>query len=815
MPASQTLKIKKTVQANHWNSYRAIVWTLLIFVLPPLLAVARFSESNGRQYGDVTNNLLQDVLESYPTPKPSFSLWVDHQVILSGISKHRYSYFDHLNNMETFMILFNWKMFSVVSFQLILYFFSTADFVMNIHAMEIAVNHLRYLIFFILSVGFSFLLVFATDGAGNITYQVIQNNILEWLESSVLHIGLKETGMEVYSVKELHPFTAGVTNPYFFEEHFRYIGEDVQFVCEYDVKGDPDVEPNFIRSWWNKNGSPVKISDRVVVNVTIQPTNISGNNFFPYGMRLFTIRNTLTINMIEQHDYGHYTCFYGNPIPMRIRVKPVFEKFEHSWETSSSPMSPSPQCDRQPQSSSQGETMSSHLSDFFAEFKLQPRRPNPQDLDVNVNVGGILITSFSYVTLADASDVSVEVTLLDISSTECCSVITKLYWIFFRGGGFVKLPQFRAAWSEDPNALGFTTWACICRTITKRHKATIYRKIFNSTLNLWEIVSIDHPASLVLHTTDNGSSFLQSLQFCDENNTFLCYFLDMILENRFYTVYSFDVVVLVFFVIYFGLIRVFHGWLKLYISIPTRKMCLRLFLDLPIQFEPVHGPQIKHLKRSDLPVKENNKPENVECQDYDIYISYIQESPFDRAVAEVFKKTLIDEGLMLFDPHSDILPGHPVLGSTQAAIHSSSRFVIFVSETYKEDHLKTLEFDAINDTIKSQGMNAKSRLLIVRLGQCQVDGLHRVPCISVPNTDMKSFQMDEFAIYRFKDWEKATRPVIKGESPTYCMWRDIRFYGYNWKTVVSLCLLGYLASHSFLFSSEENIIIPKEMTEIV
>ena len=181
----------------------------------------------------------------------------------------------------------------------------------------------------------------------------------------------------------------------------------------------------------------------------------------------------------------------------------------------------------------------------------------------------------------------------------------------------------------------------------------------------------------------------------------------MILENQFYTVYGFNVAIIFIGVEYAACLRAFHGWSKAYICKPLRKICLRLFLDLPLQVEVIHGPQINHIKRINVSVTENGEAEEANHIKYDTYISYYIENAFDRAAALHLKKILLEVVLTVFDPNIDTLPGQLILKATHAAIHHSSRFVVFASEAFKKENMKLMEFDAINDTIKSQRTNAK------------------------------------------------------------------------------------------------------------
>ena len=806
MPEATTLRIKKDIRANHWDSCRAIFLTLLIFVVGPLLFVLHYHNNANRRYGDVTSDLLHDMKAFYPSPAPFKSSWMEHNVLISGNSEHRHSISSDLNNMELFMTLFNWKQYSIVSVHLLAYFLWTGNTTIGLQALEIKVHRFRYFIFFIFCALYSLLLVLAMDGAASVSYSVVGDTIVKWLESSVVEFGPEEMGMGVFTRQIPHPFTMGESNPYFFQRHFRYEGEDVQFVCEYKVLGEAGIRPIFESSWWNKDGIPVKVDNRMFVNVTLQPVKETGDEFIPIGMQQFTVRNTLKINMLEAHHYGRYTCGYHDPLPRRVIVEPIFETFPHRGEEIPiTPMSPHPRCECKPRSEpskKEDELAIVDIRECFAEFELIPRQPLRQEIDVNVNIGGILITDFIYVTQAEDSDISIDLSGAHSVSfrTECCSAMTKIYWILFRGGGFVTLPITRTAWSNDSvDYLNFVRAMCICRDTPKRHSAVFTRNLFNSSLNVWETMDIYHPITLVLNASkDITPSFLESIQLCDGASSSLCGFLDMILENRFYTVYGFDVFILIIGATYVVCLLAFHAWSKACICIPSRKICLRLFLDLPVQFEAIHGPQINRIKRANLPATGEGQAEIETHRKYDCYISYCQENAFDTVCALHFKNILLKKGLTVFDPNEDILPGQLTFIATHAAIQNSSRFIIFASEAFMEEDMKLMEFAAVNDVIKSQRTKAKSRLLIILLGACEIDGLHRVPCIPIPDSARDTFDVEEKHVYRFKEWEMKTRP----EAPMHCVWTQLKLYGFRWSSLIFLGCLLYLSTHSFLFASD-------------
>ena len=137
--------------------------------------------------------------------------------------------------------------------------------------------------------------------AANISYQSIEDSIVRWLDSSIVIVGSEEMGMGLHARQK---FTLGDSSPYFLQQHFRYVGENVQFVCEYKVLGETGVKAIFSSSWWKEDGFPVDEDDRLFINVTLRPLN---DIFMSTGMQQYIVRNTLKVTMLVNYHYGRYT----------------------------------------------------------------------------------------------------------------------------------------------------------------------------------------------------------------------------------------------------------------------------------------------------------------------------------------------------------------------------------------------------------------------------------------------------------------------------------------------------------------------------
>ncbi|GFN74826.1 hypothetical protein PoB_000133200 [Plakobranchus ocellatus] len=797
-----TLKITKVKRVSHIKGWCAIIFTLIIMILGPMIAVENYQLSTARRYGDITKKLLHDVEQAYKSPGPYLSSWLEHPIFIKETTYNTNPVSDDLNNLEIYVMLFAWKSFLTLCLRLFCYGGRTGGFIFAVTTADFRAHWIKYLIFLSISSAYAFFLVSGTDGSFNIIYQFTLDNIVDWLEKSYVSIKLEDTGMSQYMTQQRHPSAEGLSLPFFLREEFRFVGEDAQFICEYKVLGAQNVQPIFASSWWMKNDTPVKTDDRQFINITVKADKDSRGIF---GMRYYIIRNTLTISMVESQHFGSYACVFKNPMPKIITILPVFEEFKF-WETQAfpPPKSDRSECGCKPSQNTLG-LKAGNIRQCFAEFELKERVPKRSHFDVNVNVGGILKAGFTYLTLADASDVSVDVTFLDSTSTKCCSLVSKLYWIFFKGGRFVDFPLSRVIWlNNSPNYLYVAKWMCVCKDTPRVNNNIIYRTVYNTTLKSWHTVDIKHPVSLVINPSMNETqTFLESLQLCKKNSPpyTLCGFLDLILENKGYTVYGVDVFIISFYVLLLSLFKIATGWSKFHVAIPLRKACTCSFTTLFNQFEAVNGPHLNSLKNKAKLGGDHNEVKYDPV--YDIFLSYCHENEYDRTVAQYFKTIALNIGLAVFDPHEDILAGQVFLKATSEAIHHSSRFVIFASDAYKQDNTSSMEFYAINDTIKSQNTIPKSRLLVFRVGSCVVDGLHRVPCIPIPGSARNTYSLDESYQIRFKEWERATRPASTKVPAPYKWLKWLRYCGFTWKSVLFFFALYVLSKKSTIFYTEE------------
>lgn len=100
-----------------------------------------------------------------------------------------------------------------------------------------------------------------------------------------------------------------------------------------------EVEPFRRQVWWNKDGNYLEPSPRVTYDVTFEPsvrplTEID----VMAGHRWYTLTSTLSIYVIDDNDFGSYTCHFMNFLrsvpnpqpPPQMKCQPNRESYTYS-----------------------------------------------------------------------------------------------------------------------------------------------------------------------------------------------------------------------------------------------------------------------------------------------------------------------------------------------------------------------------------------------------------------------------------------------------------------------------------------------------
>lgn len=601
---------------------------------------------------------------------------------------------------------------------------------------------------------------------------LIQGNIIKWLEGNIYHVSEQMELRNLSDYVTKHPLTNGREAPFLFYEYYRYNKEDVVFECEYAVSSFQDAKPIYETTWWRKNGVQVIPNDRIYINVSITALNHTKSTNSP--LMKYSVFTTLTILLIEDSDYGSYTCDFYNP--MKVLVRPgfrMYERFNEPRHQRTEPSSnPACQCQRPPPPKPLKEqcdhAQTFHLDftyeahrDCFAEFALTQRLQ--KTIAVALNPGSILIESARYHTLADTSDIEFDVTAFIEKDHTCCSKFVILYWLLTRYKSFSHFPDSRIIQVED-YSFSFVRVQCLCKSSFGTREFVIHRNHFNSSHGIRDQVQVVFPVKLKLtpslsHPFNQSSISADTSTECWDSETppSNCYFIEHALDVFFYyEEHSFYFLFPAVLVIIFLASILVH---KCIVSFAYATLYMGMKDET---FPAVTGTSPKRLKPAECIENDVNNVANDNSNDnpyYDFYISYDEEEEYDLMVAQHLKGLLLSMKQSVFDVRSDIDPGRCQVHEMSKAIERSHRFVIIVSEAYQDSLEKLLEFNAVQEHIASQGNKPGDRMIIVFTEHCEIRGCKRVPCIRISQIMKTLDALDEATLREFTKWETLTRPT--------------------------------------------------------
>ncbi|KAI8794509.1 hypothetical protein BgiBS90_004885 [Biomphalaria glabrata] len=431
--------------------------------------------------GEGTSKLLHDI-ETLNKRQTPVSAWTDRNYILNG-STYEKSFFD---GQFVDIIYYNIGIlpFFEMMCMVVLQFKQNVVFILSVARKNFGRRTL--LVFLMFNVLLSSILVFG----GWSTYDLMKKlfgNISQWIENRFYDA----TDMLTIHInsRSVHPFTMGLSPPFYLYTFRRYPMEDVVFKCEFETN---NIKAIYKSTKWRKNGSPLRITDdRVYVNVThTKYTN-------PHtGLPFYRILSVLTIQLLEESDYASYTCEYHNPVHVVVLPGPLMsEEFTKQGTKRSHPMSPDPKCDCKPKPQNTdtcSEQKYIEESECFSEFILQ--KPEEKVITKSLVPGSIFIENVFYSTVTGIEDVEIEIPQDDNSNEEnCCSTLITTYWRFFKGGGILSAypPFTRTIVAND--GLYFMRYRCMCLSNYGTNQFKIIRNFVSKENGKKDRVEIVYP----------------------------------------------------------------------------------------------------------------------------------------------------------------------------------------------------------------------------------------------------------------------------------------------------------------------------------
>ena len=623
------------------------------------------------------------------------------------------------------------------------------------------------------------------DRTATLLWEYFEGNVIRRLDNSIVII--EENRNESTSMRRVKE------KPKSIEEHSRYNGEDVRFRC-YDVMTfDADVEPVDMPVIWRRNGELVLPSEKVKIEFSFQSINDSDDSSRLYS---YWINSTLTIYLVEDSDFGNYTCHLRNAAKVK---DPVFQPetsghqqpkqkdakpgFRYEYYSVYSPCTCTCFYMSFEDFVRQFEQM---LAEFYYFVNLQePIQVSKEDVPkanaydwtglfmltkvtksvrtVSAPPGGIVSISASYLNLAERQDVSLGYVINDQAyhevcggQLEGCSFIVWVYWTLWHAtGNFGPIPNVFLYWLKMQSSILGIAWQCACPSSYGNHVFRFFRHFYNTTSQSNEIIEVEHPHSIKLipRTADIllvfqnesipkplgveclGSSSL--IGVCSSMTEFIREF-----HNYYFLIEN--IIVYVLFVLAI-LITYTVNKLTMYIVIA----CRNVILEGHFWHDSLDENKRKMLG--------NIGHTNIACK-YDVYISHA-DAQIDLAAG--LTSILEAAGMKVFYRDRDVAIGDLTIEVVASAIVSSRMFIIIASKEFTERRFhNSYEFCLMLNQIHEQKVDERN-VMLLKLGQCNI-GTYFSNYTDMNIIAMESLSPEEF-LNLFKNWfcgKKSTKPYV-------------------------------------------------------
>lgn len=633
------------------------------------------------------------------------------------------------------------------------------------------------------------LLVFSTTGISILLCALAlhQSHIINFLYSSIItsteeSIAIYNTTCEIEEVTdklEPHPSTRGERAPYFLFNVYRYQKEDAVFTCNHAVQSVEGHAPIIMSTGWLKNGVPLIPNDRIHergIILAINDIQQINRTLFPVA-QTYHVVVSLTIELIQDDDYGIYTC--SPDIVFRIPVSANVRRLEECLEWHHKPRpfmkSEDSHCSENFTSNKSSSPVKLiHLVTYtgmknFMDFSLIPYQE--QTLRRELNPGSILSECWRYITVAEETDLDFDVTLYDKDHVEsnCCSKVLFVYeslkGVSFYGGFSVShFDHF------SQSVFAVVRVQCLCKSSFGMRRFVIIRNYFNQTLGTTVQMEVQFPVKLFLTPKLprlNLSANISSECWGKDSPPPLCDIVLELLLDTFYKAENFitgysSIYVVTYSLLYLTSIYIVCRWV-----VPT-------FFMNGVFFCALFRSTVR-LKPANPRGEANSNSEWDEAEHYDVYMSYDEEEQYDLMVSYLVKEVLTGWGLKVFHFSTDILPGHPQHLEMMNAIENSMRFIIIASKGYVHSTDKTEEFGIMQQCIMSQTTSPKDRILIINLEATKLRFFKGLPDIFIPKNVKVIKSLDKKTIKFLKIWERSTRPGSGNSSGV--IWKSSRKRG--------------------------------------
>ncbi|XP_041366107.1 uncharacterized protein LOC121381077 [Gigantopelta aegis] len=636
---------------------------------------------------------------------------------------------------------------------------------------------LRILLYLTFVSCFSYIcVVHGLDQAATMTWEWLEGNVVRRLDDSVIIID--ENRNESTSMRRVQE------KPKSIEEHFRYNGEDVYFYCYDAITFDVEVEPADKPVIWRHDGELVLPSDKVKIQFTF--LTAADKTIGEHNSTLYTyvIESTLKIYLVEDSDFGNYTCHLRQTAKGKHKVsqtkprkqrrsesrkqqmpKPVFKRHHSSvfppcicrcicilisledvvrqFEEMLSEFYSYIEVRRQMQMFNEN-LRKTNIYDWTGEFMLT--KINKTVLTRSAPPGGIVSMSLSYLNLAEKQDVSLDYVINDKAFHEVCtgnlngcSLFVWIYWAFWHAKGhFGTLPNMFLYWLNMQSSILGIAWHCACPSSYGSHVFLFYRHFYNVTSGRNEVIEVEHPQSIKLipRTPDI------LLAFQNESKPMLLGDSLSIMGSYYWLTYIQELhrnYFLIENMIFFGLlvfgVLITYAINKLMVRLIVA--CRNVILEGPFW----HGSRVKKIGETLGSIGHLG----LSCK-YDVYISHADSQ---RDLASAMASILESFGNKVFYRERDVAIGDYKTESVSNAIVSSRMFLIIVSKEYIESGFQNgFEFQLMLYQINEKQVAGKN-VMLLKHGPCNISTYFGFTDMKI--LDMNKLCPEEFSKL-FKNW---------------------------------------------------------------
>ena len=551
-----------------------------------------------------------------------------------------------------------------------------------------------------------------------------------------------------------HPLSG---KPKWLHQLVRYPMEDVQMNCTTHITGFPGGKPFLNQVEWRHNGVPLTtMTDRHshVTEFTELPKDhlrlFEGGEFETLramGLSLYELRSTLSIHLLEESEFGSYTCHSLGKVNItlscdewKMKTGQSCQNIRQNKRNAKSGASKKNKCQPKEKPRSLGNqcTCSPEQKYFFQDMHTQHeefrliRMKNRQD-QIVAPPSSILFFMTSYWHLSNDDDIQMDYTVNGVSFSDLCndevfhgcSALQRLL------SPFITYDPDDAWWFLDylpylshihhimgggQSAVGH----CLCENSFGRHNVTYLRRYYNRTSEQHELIEITHPHTLLVRPPkQNTSRFLAN--FFNYDPIHLLEIADYLPDYAYDLTLLRDLAVVSAMCLGITDAVMISLAIGIFVSVCYITCQMLAFVGVVSKRLFLEG-SMGYLCTAKMTARRfhNNALAGEDGERVEVYLSH---SDSEADLETVTKKVLpLLEGqlsLKVCFRERDIPPNELELAGLSRAIQKSKRFIVFLSKDFAQDECRKLEASMILESLFER-LSPLEDLLVIKLDSCEM-----------------------------------------------------------------------------------------------